>query len=281
MACVYDFTDYRQYLKAYYAEKKQSNSHYSYQLLSERAGFGNRGFIFNVINGKKKLSKIHCFKLSQALRHSKAEAFYFENIVAYTQAKQEEARRFFYEQALLSNKGAVSPAQVLRKDHYEYYSKWYHSAIRALIDLYSFTGDYVWLSRKVVPAISDSQARRSVELLERLGLIVRDSEGRYRVTEKNIVAGSDISQLAKNRFNVEYTELAKKSITDLPTDKRMVCSLTLGVSYSTYRRICEEAVRFQELVVGLANADFLADNVYQCQMILFPLSTIEEPSSGS
>jgi len=272
MVTVFDYTDFKGYLQDYFEEKKKLNAHYSYQLLTDKAGFSNRGFIYGVIKGEKKLSKTHCFKLSRALGHSKSEAFYFENIVAYSQAGTDEARTFFYEQALNCNKGMSTPAQLVRKDQYEYYSRWYHSAIRAIIDLYPFVNDYTWLSKKMQPQITEAQAKKSVELLERLELIAKGESGRYYITKKNLKAGSDISQLAKNRFNTEYSELARQSISDVAPQDRNVVSLTLGISHATYQLICDEAVQFKDRVVELANNDKKADSVYQLQLIVFPLT---------
>ena len=83
MVIVFDYLDFRKYLRAYYREHKKQNCFFSYQVLTEKAGFNNRGFVYNIIKGTKKLTKSHCYKLSQALGHSKKEAEYFENIVAY------------------------------------------------------------------------------------------------------------------------------------------------------------------------------------------------------
>lgn len=272
MVTVFDYTDFRLYLQDYFFERKRVNAHFSYQLLTEKAGFSNRGFIYGVIQGEKKLSKTHCFKLSKALGHSKSEAYYFENIVAYAQANSDEARTFFYEQALHTTKGTQTPAQLVRKDQYEYYSRWYHSAIRALIDLHPFEDDYVWLSKKLQPQITEAQAKKSIELLERLELIAKGEHGRYYITKKNLKAGDDISQLAKNRFNAEYTEIAKKSISEISPQSRSVVSLTLGISHATYQLICDETVQFKDRVIALATNDKKADLVYQLQLIVFPLT---------
>jgi len=74
MMTIFDFTDFREYLRNYYREKKQSNPSFSYQLLTQKAGFNNRGFLFNIIKGTKKLTKTHCYQLSKALGHNRKEA---------------------------------------------------------------------------------------------------------------------------------------------------------------------------------------------------------------
>jgi uncharacterized protein (TIGR02147 family) len=272
MVNIFDFIDFREYLNKYYDDKKGGNPHFSYQLLAQKAGFSNRGFLYNIVKGNKSLSKIHCLKLSQALGHTKKEAEYFENIVFYGQAPTDEQRDHFLEQAIQCKGKTVTQSHLLRKDQYEYFSKWYHSAIRALIDAYDFEGDYAKLSQKLSPPITPMQAKKAVKLLERLNLITRKENGIYYITEKSIKASSEISQSAKNRFYLEYNKLAKNTITNHPPESREISSLTLGISANTYNIICKEIRQFKERIIELANNDDNADRVYQYQQVFFPLT---------
>jgi uncharacterized protein (TIGR02147 family) len=276
MPNIFEYTDFRAYLKQCYEEKKKKNPLFSYESFTRKVGFNNRGFLFNILKGSKKLSKSHCYKLSKALVHTKEEAEYFENIVAFAMAKNDEERSYYYEQAMQSKSGIGTTAHLLRKDQYEYLSKWYHSAIRALIDLQPIKDDYMQLCRKLSPAITKTQAKKSVQLLERLGLIAKGNNGFYHITEKKIKAGDEISQTAKNRFQFECTELAKNSIMDHSPKTHNISSLTLGISERTYEIICKETKQFKEKIVELANTDKKADRVYQYQLIFFPLTHNEK-----
>jgi uncharacterized protein (TIGR02147 family) len=240
-------------------------------------GFTNKGFIFNIIKGKRKLSKLHCYKFSKALHHTKEEADYFENIVAYSLATNDEERDYYYGQALRCKSGAVAPAYQLRKDQYEFYSKWYHSAIRALINLQPFKDDFRQLCQRLSPPITKKQAQQSVQLLDRLGLIARGDDGIYRMTKTKIKTGDEISPTAKNRFHFQCTELATNSIMNHSPLPRNVTSLTLGISERTYEMICKEEQQFKERISELASSDKKADRVYQYQLLLFPLTHNEAP----
>jgi uncharacterized protein (TIGR02147 family) len=272
MPNIFEYTDFRAYLQKSYEEKKEKNPLFSYESFTRKVGFSNRGFLYNIIKGTKKLSKSHCYKLSKALAHTKAEAEYFENIVAFAMAKNDEERSYFYEQALQSKSGTITPTHLLRKDQYEYYSKWYHSAIRALIDLQPFKDDFDQLSQNLSPPITKTQAKKSVELLERLGLIAKGGDGIYHLTTTKIKAGDEISQTAKNRFHFECTELAKSSIMDHSPETHDIHSLTLGISERTHDVICKETQQFMAKITELANSDNKADRVYQYQLIFFPLT---------
>ena len=87
MISVFDYTDYRRYLEDWYTEKKKENGSFSYQLMAERAGFANRGFVYLLVKGKRSISRDNCLKLSHALGHDRYEEQYFENLVAFNHAK--------------------------------------------------------------------------------------------------------------------------------------------------------------------------------------------------
>jgi uncharacterized protein (TIGR02147 family) len=272
MSAVFDYTDYKAYLQRYFSEKKGKNPHFSYQLLARKAGFNNRGFIYNIIKGSRRISKSHCAKISSALGHDKNEAEYFKNIVAYAQAKGDDERSFFLEKALRIKFGKSAEALLVRKDQHEFYSKWYHSAVRSIVGMHRFKDDFERLGRKLSPAITAAKAEKSVRLLDRLGLIAKGKDGVYRITGKSLRVGGEIPPTVKNRFHGECTSLARKAITDGSPNSRSVISLTLGISRSTFEIIRREAHQFKNRVVELSANDENADTVYQCQFLMFPLS---------
>jgi uncharacterized protein (TIGR02147 family) len=277
MVNVFDFVDYRQYLVDWFEEKKAVNPNYSYQLFSQRAGFGNRGFVYNIIKGAKHLSTAHCAKISKAIEHNKYESEYFRAIVGFNQAKTLDERNQYYEKfSQLKNKGTgFTQAQILRNDQYEYFSKWYYSAIRSLIDMYEFSDDYRWLSHKVTPPITVQQAKQSVSLLERLGLIAREPGGRYRIRDKSISSGKGIASLATTNLLIECTRLAENALRELPREERTISGVTLGISQRAYEAIRAKAAEFQAEIIQIANSDTGADRVFQFNIHLFPLTVVD------
>jgi uncharacterized protein (TIGR02147 family) len=274
MISVFDYSDYRKYLEECYSEKKAENPAFSYQSLACKAGFNNRGFAYNIVKGKKNLSPANCHKISEALHHNRYEADYFENLVAFNQARDvKEKNRCFEKLCRIKARGKdFSKAQIVNKNQYEFYSKWYHGAVRSLIGMYKFKNNYKWLARMVTPAITVKQAKKSVELLIQLGLIVRQKNGTYVLAHTSITTGKEVVGLAVQNFHDECTALAKNAIHTVPKENRNITGLTLGISKSSYDRICDEIGRFQEEIMEIANSDQEADRVYQLNFHMFPMS---------
>ncbi|MGA2508273.1 MAG: TIGR02147 family protein [Chitinispirillaceae bacterium] len=277
MPDIFTYTDYRTFLADYYCHHKAENPAFSYQLLSDKAGFSNRGFIFNVITGKKNLSRSSAVKLSQALRLTAREADYFDNLVSFNQAKNLRERNYFFDKinAIKSNRQGSAAVRETRKEQYEFYAAWYISVVRSLIDMHRFKDDYQWLAKNVYPPIKPKEAKKAVLLLEKLGMIRKQKDGYYKVADKTITAGKEIMQLGLLNFQVQTTELAKKALQELPKDRRNISGLTLGISKKTYDSICAEIETFQSRLLAMAEADNEADNVYQLNFHFFPVSNVK------
>jgi uncharacterized protein (TIGR02147 family) len=278
MADIFEYTDYRKYLSDFYAERKREDPAFSYGNIARKAGLNNKGFVYNIINGKKSLSRSNAFRISEALKHTRYEAEYFDCLVSFNQAKGlGERNRCFDQLCRIRAKGrraSGGPVQLL-KEQFQFFSKWYHTIIRSLIDMYEFTDDYARLSKMVKPSILPSQARQSVALLAKLGLIGKDGNGVWNITSKNITTGPEVTSLAVENYHLEAADLAKRAIREIPSDKRNISGLILGISAKSYHRICEEIQEFQNRIMEIADADDEADGVYHFNFHLFPVSETE------
>ncbi|MGL1904103.1 MAG: TIGR02147 family protein [Fibrobacterales bacterium] len=273
MINIFEYTDYKSFLSDFYEFKKGENSNFSYQTLATKAGFKNKGFVYNIFKGNKGLSKSNIFKLTQALSLNKIETEYFETLVTFQNAESLEERNFHFEKMnTLYAKGIAKEPLRIRQDKFELYSNWHHSVIRSLIDMYPFEGDYKWLSKKVKPSITVKEAKASVALLEKLELVGINKNGKYAVKDKNITTGKSVLSLAVQNFHLECTELAKQAILYTPSTRRNITGLTLGISEKAYHTICAEIQAFQKNIINIANADMNSDKVYQFNFHLFPLS---------
>ena len=283
MIKVFDYTDYRRYLEDWYTEKKKETKTFSYQMMTEKAGFANRGFVYLLVNGKRSISRDNCMKLSRALGHDRYEEEYFENLVAFNQAKGiKEQDCYFGNLCKIKARGkGLSAMQTVNRAGYEFYSTWYHSAIRSIIDLYDFKDDWKWLSRMVTPPITVKQTQQSVRLMERLGMIRRSGNGIWKVTAKNITTGNEVKMLGVRNFHLACTDLAAKALNSLPVEQRNISGLTMGISPMMYDKICDEIEQFQNRIAEMVSADDDADGVYQLNFHFFPISRIDRERKAS
>ncbi len=274
--CVFEYTDYRKYLNDYFAYGKEKTKAFSYKFLSIKAGFKNKGFIYNVMHGSKNLSKESAVKLSRALSLNKAEADYFENLVFFNQAPDLKERNYYYEKmSNIKPRRNMNKVLEIQKEQYNYYSDWRNSAIRSLIELYPFKGDFNWLAKNIYPAITPKDAKKSVDLLLKLGFVNIDESGTYKLTERHITTGNEVGSLAVQNLHKDMSNLAVEALSKLDKSKRNLTGLTVGISERCYARICESINEFRSQIIKMVDEDKEADRVYQVNFQVFPLSSTD------
>jgi uncharacterized protein (TIGR02147 family) len=274
MTNIFEYFDFRAYLGDFYIEKKKENPSFSYQAFTEKCGFRNKSFLHQIIHTKKQISQSSVFSISGAIGHSKREAQYFENLVSFNQAKTLQEKNHHYEQLISLNvrPKELCESRLISQDQFEYYSKWYNGVIRSVIDLYPFKDDYQFLARIVYPTITSSEAKKSVELLERLEFIKKKSDGYYEVTNKVITTGDDVISTAVLNFHQQATKLAHDALNWVPREKRNISGVMLGLSESGYNQICQKISEFRKELLQIADKDKNARHVFQLNLHLFPLT---------
>jgi len=271
---VFSYTDYRLFLKDWFEDKKASVPQFSYAIFATKAGFRDRGFLHNVIHGKRDLTKSSLLKVVHALEMAPAESDYFENLVFFSKTSDPEERTHFFKMMckVRGNNAHENRLLQMRKEHFEFYSEWYHSAIRSLIGMYPFRDDYAWLAHAVEPSITISQARSSVTLLQKLGLLEKQPSGFYKITTTGITTGNEIKSLAVYHFHRKTADLAKDALEKIPGNKRNITGLTVGISEATYINICSEIDALRAKIISMSEQDACSDRTYHLNFHLFPLS---------
>jgi len=273
MPDIYAYCNFRYFLRDYYEERKKVQPSFSYQFFANKAGFKSKSFIFNLIAGKKALSKSALFAIAQAMDLNKPETAYFEALVNFNQSKCTKERMFYFEhiQSFTKNKAIKQ----LRRDQFDYFSKWYLPVLREIVTFVDFQDDYKLLANALNPPISAVQAKNGVKLLVELNLIERLPSGKYQQTDEAITSGDEMRSLAVIAFQKENMRLASDALERFDRHVRDISTLTFGTTQSGVHRITEELVLFRRKIADLViQQEQSIDRVYQINFQLFPLSAL-------
>jgi uncharacterized protein (TIGR02147 family) len=270
MESIFIYTNYRQYLRSFFSHKKAEKAGYSLQVFADKAGFKARDHILRVMNGARNLSQSGALMLSKAMRLSEKETDFFINLVGFNQAKSAAEKEHYFNK--LSSIRPYGKEQRIRTDQYEYFSEWYHAAIRSLLPVMDVGDDARKLAQMLDPAISISQAKKSIELLLRLGFIVRDGKESYRVSNPSLDTGEEVKSHALIQFHKKCLQLASRALDVCPAEDRDISGVTMSVSASAIARIKEEIRAFRNKVAVIARNDTNEDRACQLSIQFFPLS---------
>ena len=270
---IFEYLDYREFLRDYYQSKKNNNPAFSLRAFSDKIGFKAKDFISRVMQGSKNLSAQSIQKISSGLHFGKRESAFFEALVWFNQAEtMDEKNQWFQKmQAELKIVRFTAGQHQLAFYQFQVYSHWRHLVVRSLIGMFGFHGNFAELAKSVHPAISVEEAKKSVQLLEKCDLIEKKADGSYALVNKDITTGDRTSRLALRGFHQRCLALGAESIDRDPPNTRNCSSLTLGISQSGYEKIVERMSAFRKEIAQIADEDENADKVYQLQLLLFPI----------
>ncbi len=264
------YTDYRQYLSDYYDHKRNTSKTFSYRSFCIKAGLKSPSIYREVVSGKRNLTQTTIYAFIKGLGLSERDGRFFENLVLFNQAKNEDNKKKFL--AILRGLHYRKPQKLLPVHLYEYYQKWYNPVVRELAVAVEWNDDFSLLARSVNPQIKISEARESVSLLLRLGLLRKDGNGRYVQTDTDITTGSEVSSIAVRGMNREYARLGMEAIDRFPPSERDISSVIMAVPHNKLPELKREIADFRKRIIGLVDSEAeKGDNFYSLVVELFPV----------
>jgi uncharacterized protein (TIGR02147 family) len=268
---IFDYLDYREYLKDHYETNKARNSFFSFRYISAKSGLDS-SFYVKVLQKQIHLSIKSLPPLIDFLNLSKKESDYFALLVRFNRAHNKDEMKLYFEKIIEFRELRT---QTLDAEKYRYFSKWHHVAIRELLNYYRFDGDYKTLAAKLNPPISEATARKAVLLLVKLGLVKKNDHGFFELTDQFITTGESWNSIAIENFQREMLRLAEESINTIPKQDRETSTVTVSVSRTCFAAMKERLREFRKELMEMARIERDPDGVFQINFQIFPLTSID------
>ncbi len=268
MIQIFEYTDYRKYLADWYTGMKAEDSHFSYRYIGTSAGI-DAGNLAKVIKGQRNLSIPAALKLAAFMKLARKEKEYFQNMILFCDARNHKDRKRYFE-AMMTFK--ESNVRILDAAQYEFYNKWYYTAVREALAFFPFNGENCSeLGKIIIPSISADEVKKAIDLLQKLDLIEQNKKGFYKRKDALISTGNDVQSLALNNFIINTMKLAEQSITRSPGEINL-SSVSLTLSENDFKEVQSEVRAFRRRIMEMAKKSMKPQRVYQFNMQLFPLT---------
>ena len=193
---IFDYFQYREFLKDYYQEQKRKKTGFTYARFSEKARLGSPNYFKLVMDGEKNLTSANVIRFCRGLGLSSDESDYFEALVNFNQAEEGLEREFYQERLkrlrVRRGEGEISQ-RTLEEYEFEAMSSWIHHAIMILTNVRGFRESPVWIKRRFFDLVSEEEVVRALQHLQTIRLLERGDDGRLRQTHRQIedAAGSE------------------------------------------------------------------------------------------
>ena len=271
---VYDYVDHVKYMNDMVEFLKKETKVFSYRYFAKKSGFASQSTLKFFLEGKRCLTSDSIHKVCKGFSLDTTEAKFFESLVKLNQESSNEKKTKHFEEMLKIQK--KKKLRLISSDQYEYFSKWYNPAIRELVRCKDFQGDPKWIASRIFPMISVIEARESLRLLERLGLIQKDVTGKYIQTDRAVTTERELLSMVARNFHREMGHRAVESLDTIPKDRRDFSGITFGLPASLVQKLKDKLNEFrEELNSTLGSLEEETDEVYHLNIQLFPLTKKE------
>jgi uncharacterized protein (TIGR02147 family) len=274
---LYEYENYREFLRDFYASAKAKNKKFSFRFLSKKAGFTSSSAFHKLIQGKSNLSSDGIARVTVALQLNHEEAKFFRSLVLFNQASTpSEGNRHAEELLRFREFRKIHP---LMEYQYRYYAHWYYAVIRELVCHPQFCEDADWIASQIKPRISSQEAARALDELIKLELLKRDEGGRLVQSVAHITSGDEVAFTGIVKSHRECLTRASESIDLFPRERRDISSMTIGITHAEAAEIKEKIQEFRKEITRIvARGTAPIESVYMLNIQLFP--TVPGESDG-
>jgi uncharacterized protein (TIGR02147 family) len=265
---IFQYLDYRKYLKDYFAYQKSLNPNFSNRTFARKAGLplNNTSLVSKIMLGKRNLTQALRFKFSLALDLKGDELRFFELLVQFNQSKEMQEKNYFYSEI---SKYAKPKARIMQQLQYRIHEKWYYHVVRAYFGIHQKEKNAYTIARNIYPNLTPEQVEEAIQTLLELNLIEKTANG-YAVTEPHITSARQTrDKLGKIQIR-EMTRLALEVFDQLPAALREYNSMTMYMSEKCFKTIRERIRSFREELRALLDNDEDEDRIYTLTMHFFP-----------
>ena len=268
MKSVFEYRNYREYIRDFYESRKRCSA-FTWREFAKLAGFASSGFLKLVCDGKTRLSKVAVEKVLSAMGLSGAQAEYFRLMVSFCDSPHAEVRSSSFEKMMkIAQENRVD---FLEAKSFAYFSSWANPVLRELAPIMPGASP-LEMGHAVVPAISASEARESLDLQESLGLLKKDECGNYHQTSEGISSSREVISATVVNMQKQYAHLAADALERYTRDYRHISGMTMGLDREAYERLTRELDAFRKKVAEIVSNVKSYDRVYRMNLQLFPLS---------
>ncbi|MBN1982327.1 MAG: TIGR02147 family protein [Chitinivibrionales bacterium] len=274
MKSIYEYLEYRDFLRDFYLEKKNQHAFFSYQYLGNKTGV-DVSYVAKLLNRKIHISSKFTSRICSFLKLSEKESEYFELLVAYGKARKFQDKKIFLEKLATFR---ASPFKLIDQSQEVIFFRWYTTVLFELLNFFPVSDDYEQVGQLIEPPVSGDEVKQSLAILELMGFIEK-KEGFYKPTYNYIQAEKNSTSSATLHQKQQTAMLALRALDQIPNDERMISIMTVTLSPRLFRIFNE---RLQELGIFIANYTDEEPGpirVYQYHFHIFPLSKDDSETS--
>lgn len=269
---VFEFLDYRAYLKAFYtAKKRASKGKFSYRVFSNQTGVDSPNYLKLIVDGARNLTPAHAKRVARFCGLNENETQFFLALVKWNQNKQREEEAELWNRVLKhrmkSNLKRLSSSQLAILSDLR---------ITALFELLQISqGDETVATLAKRLAVSPEVVEHGLAALQTAEL-VQISDSGISVMQKTLKSEDDVPSQVVRQYHSQSLNAAREALQTVKVEHREFISTTVSLPISATPEVKALLRETRDKLLALSENTKDANAVFQINFQFFPLTPIEQ-----
>ena len=269
MKDILEYTDYRQYIADYYADRKAKTA-FSWQEFAKTAGFSSPVYLKYVSEGRFNLSAEAAVRTAQAMHLADYEREFFVKMVELGHAKNDDEKRAAFSKMV--SIAESRKAKIVDGESFRFFEDWKNPVLRELAPAMPGAKPLA-MAHACRPEVSAAEVSDALSFLVKADLLKKDKDGNYAQTDKVVTTGPmEFTPLAVRGLHRQMGEFALDAIENVPQDERHFSGLTLGITREAYEKIVQRIAEFRKDIIAIATSEAATEEVYRLNVQFFPMT---------
>jgi uncharacterized protein (TIGR02147 family) len=282
MTAIFEYQQYRDFLRDYYLDQKRRKTGLTYSRFSSAAGIRSPNFLKLVTDGQKNLTAESIARFSKALALKEHESEYFEALVHFNQAR-DPLERQFYEDRMQRVKQRYSRfgsrERLLSEYEFEAMTDWRHHAVMVLTNVRGFEERPAWIRERLFNLVSEQEVSEILDRLVALKLLERGENGRLRQTQRQVRTRPELGRALARAFYEGLFARASQAVKLIEPEEREFGTFIVGLSPAQLPELKRRVRDFLKQLNDWALENSRPHQVYALNFAAFPLTSIERRHS--
>lgn len=268
---LFSYLDPQQFLSDYWESKQQKNQKLSIRSWARQMGIRAHNPLYEMVRGKRRVSKRYVPVLSRYFGFNSKEQIYFESMIELQRSKTSSGREFY-----INIMESIAPKRMIplwKMDSFRFLSRPIHMILLEMSVLKNFNPSPRWIKKALKKKTTLNEIESAIETLHHLGLITKDSVGRWQKTHEHNYSKIDHPDEALRKYQAGVLELAAEALEDQALEKREYNSFSFNIESS---RISEakKAIRkmINDFIVEFEASPNNGDQTYHLSCQFFALT---------
>jgi len=267
---VHRYLDPRAFLRDWVEARRAVDPSFSARAFSRLVGKSSPGLLAEFLDGRR-LSARMVRAITKGLGLTGESAAFYEALVGLDQARSSHDRNAAWSR--ISASRTFREARRLDSSAVRYLSEWWIPVVKELSQRPDFRADADWISERIRPPITSSQAGLALETLTDLGLLVDDGAGSLVPAEAVVTTPHEVVGMAVHNYHRGMLLRALDALDGVASDERHFLAATVSVPHRAVAELKHELNTLQERILDLCGRyEGDAEEVMQVHLLLFPLT---------